>query len=60
MLLRPVLVKIHLFLGVVGGVFFVILGLTGAVIAFENAWITGRIPGSGTSNLDRKCWRSRT
>src|SRR5215472_10969959 len=36
MSLRPVLVKIHLFLGIAGGVFFVILGLTGAVIAFEN------------------------
>ncbi|HEY2107358.1 MAG TPA: PepSY-associated TM helix domain-containing protein [Candidatus Binataceae bacterium] len=36
MSLRPVLLRIHLFLGILGGLFFVIIGLTGAVIAFEN------------------------
>src|SRR4051812_43378546 len=36
MSLRPAILKIHLFLGIVGGVFFIILGVTGSVIAFEN------------------------
>src|SRR5258708_4121452 len=51
--MRRVLLKFHLFLGVSGGVFLVILGLTGSVIAFENdldhwlhpgLWYVGRGP----------------
>ena len=33
--LRPVVLKIHLYLALVAGLFLVILGLTGSVIAFE-------------------------
>ena len=33
--MRNVLLKVHLYLGLVAAIFLVILGLTGAVIAFE-------------------------
>jgi uncharacterized iron-regulated membrane protein len=33
--LRQVLLKIHLFLGLAAGIFLVVLGLTGSIIAFE-------------------------
>ena len=36
--MRRILIKIHLYLGLAAAVFLVILGLTGAVMAFENEW----------------------
>ena len=33
---RSILLKVHLWLGVVGSIFLVVLGLTGSVMAFEN------------------------
>src|SRR5205809_6277935 len=36
MRVRAVLLKVHLYMGLVGAIFLVILGLTGSVMAFEN------------------------
>ena len=35
MTLRAVILKIHLFLGLLGAIFLAILGLTGSIMAFE-------------------------
>ena len=56
--MRKVLLKIHLVMGLAAGLFLIILGLTGSIMAFEGDLDTGFTRASGTSAKGMLCRRA--